>query len=260
MKKLFVIKIGGNIIDDETQLSSFLNDFSKIKEKKILIHGGGKIATELSKQLGIESKMIDGRRITDAETLKVVQMVYGGLINKNIVAQLQEKKNNAIGLTGPDANVILATKRISEIDYGFVGDIKKINAEKISSLLNSGLIPVIAPLTHDGKGQMLNTNADTMAAAVAAAVTGKYNVTLIYCFEKSGVLRNIEDENSVIEKINSKEYLQLKNEGVISKGMIPKLDNAFNAIKKKVQTVVICHAKDLKKVISNKNAGTRLVK
>ncbi len=260
MKKLFVIKIGGNVIDDEKQLSSFLDDFSKIKQRKILVHGGGKIATELSKQLGIESKMIDGRRITDSETLKVVQMVYGGLINKNIVAQLQKRKCNAIGLTGADSNIILAKKRITETDYGFVGDVKKIKTEKISSLLNSGLIPVIAPLTHDGKGQMLNTNADTIAGAVAVAAAGKYNVNLIYCFEKSGVLRNVEDENSVIEKINSKEYLQLKKEGIISKGMIPKLDNAFDAIRKNVMSVSISHAMDLKKVTTNKKAGTLLVK
>ncbi|MBI3501484.1 MAG: acetylglutamate kinase [Bacteroidetes bacterium] len=260
MKKIFVIKIGGNVIDDETQLSSFLDDFSKIKEMKILIHGGGKIATELSKQLGIESKMIDGRRITDSETLKVVQMVYGGLINKNIVAKLQGRKCNAIGLTGADGNIILAKKRKSEIDYGFVGDVKKVNAEKIFSILNSGLVPVIAPLTHNGKGQILNTNADTIAAAVAAAVAGKYNVTLIYCFEKSGVLRNVEDENSVIKRMNSTDYKKHKAEGIISKGMIPKLDNAFDAIKKKVKSVVICHSKDLSKVASNKKVGTRLEK
>jgi acetylglutamate kinase len=204
--------------------------------------------------------MIDGRRITDAQTLKIVQMVYAGLINKNIVAQLQARKNNSIGLTGADSNAVLATKRIAEIDYGFVGDVKKVNADKISLLLNSGLIPVIAPLTHDGRGQMLNTNADTIAAAVAATAASKYNTTLIYCFEKSGVLKNIEDKNSVIENINSKEYAQLKAEGIISKGMIPKLDNAFDAIKKKVNAVVLCHANDLLKVVSTKPAGTRLEK
>lgn len=260
MKKLFVIKIGGNVLDDENQLSSFLNDFAKIKEKKILVHGGGKIATELSRQLGIEPKMIDGRRITDAETLKVVQMVYGGLLNKNIVAQLQARKCDAIGLSGADGNIILAKKRVAEIDYGFVGDIKKVDAKKISSLLNSGFIPVIAPLTHDGKGQTLNTNADTIAAAVAAAAAKKFETTLIYCFEKSGVLKNVEDEKSVIEKINSKEYGQLKRNGVISKGMIPKLDNAFDALKKKVKSVVICHARGLKKIIVKKKIGTRLEK
>ena len=261
MKKLFVIKIGGNVIDDGKQLSSFLNDFAKIKANKILIHGGGKIATEMSKQLGIEAKMVDGRRITDAETLKVVQIVYGGLINKNIVAQLQQRKCNAIGLTGADGNIILAAKRpVKEIDYGFVGDVKSVNAEKISSLLNSKLSPVIAPLTHDGKGQILNTNADTMASAIAVALAKKYDFTLIYCFEKSGVLRDVAEESSVIEKINSSDYKQYKLDGIISKGMIPKLDNAFEAINKKVKSVVICHAKDLKNVVSNKKSGTRLEK
>jgi acetylglutamate kinase len=267
--KLFVIKIGGNIIDDEKQLSSFINDFVSIKENKILVHGGGKIATELSKQLGIEAKMVDGRRITDADTLKAVQMVYGGLINKNIVAQLQSRNCNAIGLTGADANIILATKRPplslgrgvggEAIDFGFVGDIKKVNADKIHALLNSGFSPVIAPLTHDGKGQMLNTNADTMASAIAVAMTKVSEVNLIYCFEKSGVLKNVEDENSVIEKMNISDYEKYKAEGIISKGMIPKLDNAFDAIKQGVKSVIICHAKDLKRITENKNGGTTLM-
>lgn len=260
MKKLFVIKIGGNVIDDEKQLSLFLHNFAKVKEKKILVHGGGKIATELSAQLGIESRMVDGRRITDAETLRVVQMVYGGLINKNIVARLQAEKCNAIGLTGADANSVLARKRSAEIDYGFVGDVKKVNTQSILSILSSELTPVIAPLTHDGKGQMLNTNADTMASSVAVSLAGKFDTTLIYCFEKSGVLKNVDNENSVIDHISSKVYAQLKKEGIISKGMIPKLDNAFEAIRKKVKSVVICHARDLSKVTSNKNAGTHLVK
>lgn len=262
--KLYIIKIGGNIIDDEKQLSSFLNDFASIAENKILIHGGGKIATEMSKQLGIEAKMVDGRRITDADTLKVVQMVYGGLINKNIVAQLQSKNCNAIGLTGADANLILATKRAVSppvegvgggIDFGFVGDIKKVNADKLSTLLSSGFSPVIAPLTHDGKGQILNTNADTMASAIAVAMAKTAEVNLIYCFEKSGVLKNVDDENSVIEKMNVSDYEKYKAKGVISKGMIPKLDNAFDAIKQGVKSVIICHAKDL-----NKNGvGTKLI-
>lgn len=257
--KLFVIKIGGNVIDDEKQLSSFLDDFSKIKENKILIHGGGKIATELGKQLGIEPKMINGRRITDEATLRVVQMVYGGLINKNIVAQLQSRNCNPIGLTGADANIILAKKRpVKDVDYGFVGDVEKVNAEKLFAILNSGFSPVIAPLTHDGKGQILNTNADTMASAISVAMTKLYEVNLIYCFEKSGVLKNVNDENSVIAKMNSVDYEKYKSEGIISKGMIPKLDNAFDAIKQGVKSVVICHAKDVQKIISGKNSGTRL--
>ena len=278
--KLLIIKIGGNVIDDDAQLISFLNDFAGIKEKKILVHGGGKIATEMSQQLGIEAKMVDGRRITDAETLKVVQMVYAGLINKNIVAKLQARKCNAIGLTGTDGNSVLATKRQTSplnplshgrgeqrqggirgaVDYGFVGDVKKVNEKNISSLLNYGFTPVIAPLTHDGKGQMLNTNADTMASAIAVALAKKFDTKLIYCFEKQGVLRDVEDDNSVIEKMNRKEYEGLKKEGVIFKGMIPKLDNAFDAIKKNVKSVYITQAKDLKKIVAGRKAGTMLVK
>jgi len=261
MKKLFVIKIGGDIIDDEKQLSSFLNDFSSISENKILVHGGGKIATEIGKQLGIEPKMIEGRRITDEATLRVVQMVYGGLINKNIVAQLQSRNCNAIGLTGADGNSILAKKRpVKDVDYGFVGDVELVETQIFLSLLNTGLSPVLAPLTHDGKGQILNTNADTIASAVASALSKLYEVNLIYCFEKSGVLKNADDENSVIEKINSKEHEKLKRDGVISQGMIPKLNNAFDALKQGVRIVVICHAKDLKKATLNKKAGTRLEK
>ena len=252
------------MIDDEHQLLSFLNDFATIKEHKILIHGGGKMATELGKQLGVETKMVEGRRITDAATLKVVQMVYAGWINKNIVAQLQSRNCNAIGLTGADANIILAKKRLplssgsggEVIDYGFVGDVEKVNGEKLSALLKAGFFPVIAPLTHDGKGQILNTNADTIAAAVAAAI--QYDTTLIYCFEKSGVLKNVNDDNSVIEKMNFAEYEKYKAEGIISKGMIPKLDNAFDAIKQGVKSVVICHAKDLVNVVENRKAGTKL--
>jgi acetylglutamate kinase len=264
--KSLVIKIGGNVIDDEKQLSSFLDDFSSIQDHKILIHGGGKIATEIGMKLGIKATMVDGRRITDADTLRVVQMVYGGLINKNIVAKLQSKNCNAIGLTGADANIILATKRpilspppgstwSGFVDFGFVGDIQKVNSEKLSALLDAGFSPVIAPLTHDGKGQILNTNADTMASAISVAMAKTTEVHLIYCFEKSGVLKNVDDENSVIEKMNYTDYEKYKHEGIISKGMIPKLDNAFDAIKQGVKSVVICHAKDL----NRKGAGTILI-
>ena len=267
--KLHVIKIGGNVIDDEKQLSSFLSDFAGLTGQKILVHGGGKIATEISKQLGIEPKMVEGRRITDAETLKVVQMVYGGLINKNIVAQLQSRNCNALGLTGADANLILATKRAvspplegvggGAIDYGFVGDIKSVNTQGFASLLNAGLTPIIAPLTHDGKGQILNTNADTMASAIAVAMAKTAEVNLIYCFEKAGVLKNVEDDSSVISTMSAADYEKYKKEGIISKGMIPKLDNAFDAIKQGVKNVVICHAKDLKKIAADHIAGTRLM-
>jgi len=257
--KLFVIKIGGNVIDDEKLLFSFLHDFTSVPEKKILIHGGGKIATELSKQLNIEPKMVEGRRITDADTLKVVQMVYGGLINKNITARLQSMACNAIGLTGADADIVQAGKRpVKDIDYGFVGDVQKVNAEKINALLDSGFFPVIAPLTHDGKGQILNTNADTMASAISVAMAKVAEVNLVYCFEKPGVLKNVEDENSVIRKMNFSDYEKYKSGGIISKGMIPKLDNAFEAIKQGVRSVTICHAKELKAITANQDRGTRL--
>lgn len=257
--KLFVIKIGGNVIDDERQLSSFLDVFASVSDSKILVHGGGKIATEISKQLSIEAKMVEGRRITDADTLKVVQMVYGGLINKNIVARLQSGKCNAIGLTGADANIVLAKKRpVNDVDYGFVGDVERIDLKNMTSLLTSGFTPVIAPLTHDGKGQILNTNADTMASAISVAMAKGVEVHLIYCFEKSGVLKNVDDDSSVIEKMNATDYAKHKAEGIISKGMIPKLDNAFDAIKQGVKSVVICHARDLNKVTSGKKAGTYL--
>lgn len=265
---LFIVKIGGNVIDDPAQLASFLRDFSRVRAHKILVHGGGKIATEMSGQLGIESKMVDGRRITDAETLKVVQMVYGGLINKNVVAALQSKKCNAVGLTGADAGIVLANKRPvvpvsgsdKGIDYGFVGDVKKVNAGSLAALLKSGFTPVIAPLTHNGKGQMLNTNADTMASAIAVSLASRFKVSLVYCFEKSGVLRDVEDESSVLSKINTSEYRQLKKEGVIFKGMIPKLDNAFEALRKGVHRVSISHARDLLRITSGKEAGTLLLK
>lgn len=258
--KLYVIKIGGNVIDDERQLSLFLDDLASVQGNKILVHGGGKIATDMSKQLGIEAKMVDGRRITDAETLKVVQMVYAGLINKNIVAQLQSRNCHSIGLTGADANLILAKKRpVKEVDYGFVGDIERVNAEGLTAFLRSDFSLVIAPLTHDGKGQILNTNADTMASAIAVAMAKTAEVNLVYCFEKSGVLKNVDDESSVIGQMDAKEYAQLKSQGIISKGMIPKLDNAFEAIQKGVRSVTICHARDLKKITINQNAGTRLI-
>jgi acetylglutamate kinase len=258
--KLFVVKIGGNVIDEEKQLSSFLDDFASIKGNKILVHGGGKIATELSKQLGIEAKMVDGRRVTDAETLKVVQMVYGGLINKNIVAQLQSRNCNAIGLTGADGNIIGAKKRpVKDVDYGFVGDIDFVDAANLVAVLNAEFTPVIAPLTHDGKGQILNTNADTMASAISVAMAKEAKVHLIYCFEKSGVLKNVDDESSVIDKMNFTDYQKYKAEGIIAKGMIPKLDNAFDAIKQGVKSVVICHAKDLKKITSGQKTGTTLL-
>ena len=261
MKKLYVIKIGGNIIDNEEALNKFLQDYASLNADKILIHGGGKVATEISKGLGIEAQMVDGRRITDVETLKIVTMVYGGLINKKIVANLQSKKCNAIGLTGADGNIIKATKRPIKngVDYGFVGDVEKVNGEILDSLINSGLQPVIAPLTHDGNGNILNTNADTMASVTAVAMSKAFEVHLVYCFELKGVLEDFENKDSVISDISSEKYISLKEKGIISKGMIPKMDNSFDAINAGVTSVRICHADDLVNIINkNEKKGTTL--
>jgi len=261
--KINIVKIGGNIIDDENKLNQFLQDFAQLPEQKVLIHGGGKIATEVAKKLGIEAQLVDGRRITDAEMLKVVTMVYGGLVNKNIVAKLQAYGCNAIGLTGADANIIPAQKRpVKTIDYGFVGDItaEKIQVKNLRLFVENGLTPVIAPLTHDGNGNLLNTNADTIASTVAVALAKSFVTKLTYCFEKKGVLANIEDENSVIHQITKKTYQTLKQDGTIVQGMIPKLDNAFSAIDAGVKSVFICHADDVLQILAKKEkAGTELV-
>ncbi len=260
--KLYILKIGGNVIDDPKQLESFLSSFAKIEGAKILVHGGGKIASSISKELGIVPNMVDGRRITDAETLKVVTMVYGGLVNKNIVALLQSYGCNAIGLTGADANILPAQKRpVKEIDYGFVGDIDedKVNDKILSSFLENGLCTVIAPLTHDNHGSLLNTNADTIASVLAVSLSANYDVSLTYCFEKSGVLRDVNDEKSLINSISSIEYEDLKKEGIINQGMIPKLDNAFDALQKGVQSVQIIHADEIACLINQtKPKGTEL--
>lgn len=261
MESLFVIKIGGNIVDDENKLSSFLQSFAQVKGRKVLIHGGGKVATKIGDKLGIESKYVDGRRITDVETIDVVTMVYGGLVNKKIVAQLQANGCNAIGVTGADANLIPATKRpVKEIDYGFVGDVKSslLTVDSWLLLLNGGLTPVIAPLTHDGKGQILNTNADTMAQEVAKVLSTVYKVELIYSFEKAGVLLDANDDATVIAKINSTSYQQLKDEQKIFAGMIPKLDNAFAALNSGVKKVIIGKAENLAELI-NGTSGTSIV-
>ena len=256
MQQLSVIKIGGNIIDDEKKLRYFLGNFSKIKGKKVLVHGGGKIATEVSQKLGIKTKMVDGRRITDADTLKVVTMVYAGLVNKNIVAMLQANKCNAIGLTGADGNTIPANKRkVKEIDYGFVGDIKQSQVSSLKSqvFLDNDLVPVYCALTHDGRGNLLNTNADTIASVLAVGLSKKYEVSLVYCFESSGVLKEVNDERSLIKNISSKDYPELKNKKIISGGMIPKMDNAFDAIKKGVKYVYICHADHILGILSKRS-------
>jgi acetylglutamate kinase len=242
MTKLSIIKIGGNIIDNPTELKQFLTDFSKIEGYKILVHGGGKSATKMAQSIGLVPQMIDGRRITDAHMLDVVVMIYAGEINKNVVAQLQANNTNAIGFSGADGNLILSTKRNHPtIDYGFVGDVQKVNTPLLETLLNSGITPVFCAITHDGKGQLLNTNADTIASELAIALSEVFEVTLTYCFEKPGVLYDAEDDSSVIEQINSELYIKLKDEGAIHSGMIPKLDNCFNSLSKGVQKIKIGH-------------------
>lgn len=256
---LFVIKIGGNIIDNEIALNTFLKDFSSITGNKILIHGGGKIATKIGDQLGIKSNYVNGRRITDAETIDLVTMVYGGLVNKKIVAKLQSMHCNAIGLTGADANIIPAVKRpVKEIDYGFVGDIKTadIGVGSLDALIKNNLTLVFAPLAHDSNGQILNTNADTIASTLAVALSQKYRVRLIYCFEKKGVLENVADENSVITLITKEKYYLLKQENKLFEGILPKIDNAFDAIDNGVNEVLIGHANDLLQNVTANTIGT----
>lgn len=241
MEKLTVIKVGGKIVEETESLQDLLNRFCGISGKKVLVHGGGRSATKIAAQLGIESQMVNGRRITDADMLQVVTMVYGGLVNKNIVAQLQARGENALGLTGADLNVLRSDKRPIKdgIDYGFVGDVKEANSNILAKLIEEGIVPVMAPLTHDGKGNMLNTNADTIAQETAKALAKHFDVTLIYSFEKKGVLRNAEDDDSVIPHINREEFLQYVQEGIIQGGMIPKLENAFQALDAGVNKVII---------------------
>ena len=262
---LYVIKIGGNIIDDEKKLSSFLSSFAKIQSAKILIHGGGKLATQLAERLNIPQQMVEGRRITDAETLKIVTMVYAGYINKNIVAHLQAMNCNSIGLSGADGNIILAHKRQHPtLDYGFVGDIDTINTSLLKNFLDNNISPVIAPITADKKGQLLNTNADTIAQEIAKGLCKEYETTLVYCFEKAGVLLDINDEKSAIKKLTPSEYEALKSPPLggrgasIFAGMIPKLDNAFAALNSGVKKVRIGKAEELDQLIEGKT-GTLIV-
>ncbi len=267
--KLFIIKVGGNIIDDDEKLKSFLQSFASIQSPKIIVHGGGKIATEIGNKLGIESKYINGRRITDDAAINLVTMVYGGLINKKIVAQLQSFNCNAIGLTGADGNIIPATKRPLKnitktdgstelVDFGWVGDVdgSQLAAHSLQLLLNNGFTPVFASLTHDEQGHILNTNADTIASLLAVALSSYYDVRLIYCFEKKGVLENVDDENSVINLINKKKYKQLLDEQKLFAGILPKIDNAFAAIDAGVNEVLIGDANDLIQNTTDKTIGT----
>ena len=259
MNKLFIIKIGGNVLDNEDALAQFLKDFSSIQSPKILVHGGGKIATRLGDQLGIVSKYHEGRRITDNDTIDLVTMVYGGLVNKQLVAKLQALSCNAIGLTGADGNLIPARKRpVKSIDYGWVGDIDDLQPrlKDWQSLLQAGFVPVLAPLTHDGEGHILNTNADTIASSVAVLLSAVYDVRLLYCFEKKGVLENVEDESSVIPLITRTTYAALKAENKLFAGIIPKIDNAFAAIDAGVKEVLIGHAAALLQNVGEQTSGT----
>ena len=257
---LYIIKIGGNVIDDQGSLQSFLKEFSSISNKKILVHGGGKIATAIGDKLNIQSKYIDGRRITDDETIDLVTMVYGGLVNKKIVATLQSLQCNAIGLSGADANALPAKKRpVKTIDYGWVGDVNvaHINAATWQLFIDNNLVPVVAPLTHDERGHMLNTNADTMAAVLSVALSKLYRVQLIYCFEKDGVLSDVNNETSVITELQANVYDKLRLEKKLFAGILPKIDNAFDAVNNGVDKVVIGNSNDLLQLVKGES-GTKI--
>ena len=242
-EKITIIKVGGKIVEEQSSLGNLLDRFTAIEGRKVLIHGGGRSATQMAERLGIESRMVAGRRITDEATLQVVTMVYGGLVNKGIVAQLQARGANALGLTGADCNIIKAHKRpVKDIDYGFVGDVEHADGEMLCKLIEQGILPVVAPLTHDGKGNMLNTNADTMAAETAKALSPYYDVTLMYCFEFPGVMRNPDDADSVISSITAETFKELVADGTVSGGMIPKIENALDAIANGVTKVIITKA------------------
>lgn len=243
MPSLTLIKVGGKIVEEASSLQRLLTDFAAISGHKLLVHGGGRSATRIAEQLGIESRMVDGRRITDAETLRVVTMVYGGLVNKNIVAGLQARGVNALGLTGADMDVIRSVKRpVKDIDYGYVGDVERVDARLLGDLIARGVVPVMAPLTHDGAGNLLNTNADTIASETARALAARFDVTLVYCFEKKGVLRDPDDEDSVIPSLNRRSFEALTADGTIAGGMIPKIENALAAIETGVKRVIITRA------------------
>ena len=245
---LKIVKIGGNIVDNPAKLEKFLADLSTLPGDKVLVHGGGKVATTIGKSLGIEANMIDGRRVTDAETLKVVTMVYAGVINKTIVSNLQGRGCNAIGLCGADGALITSRRRLPEpIDYGFVGDPESVNTELIADLTAKGFTLVVAPITYDGAGGLLNTNADTVASALAAAMASHTDVELIYCFEKAGVLMDVDDDTSVIADITPAAFADLKARGIVAAGMLPKLENAFRSLEKGVGRVVICSAENIAK-------------
>lgn len=256
MEKLTLIKVGGKIVEEQATLSRLLASFAAIPGRKVLVHGGGRSATAMASRLGIESRMVGGRRITDKAMLEVVTMVYAGLVNKNIVAGLQAQGVNALGMTGADMNILLSDKRpVGEVDYGYVGDVRRVDAAALSALIEMGVVPVIAPLTHDGRGSMLNTNADTMAGETAKALASRYEVSLVYCFEKRGVLRDENDDNSVIAEMTRQQFETYRAEGVVQGGMIPKLENAFDAIRHGVREVIITRAD----AIGQPHEGTRIL-
>ncbi len=240
METLKIIKIGGNIIDDSQVLTSFLNQFAQLKGAKVLVHGGGKLATQMAQKMNVPVQMNEGRRITDASTLDIITMVYAGKINKNIVARLQANNCNAIGFSGADGNSIVSEKRpVETIDYGFVGDVKQVNTNTLEVLLNNNITPVFCAITHDKNGQLLNTNADTIASELAIGFAPHFKTELYYCFEKSGVLQDVTNDNSVVENINTKTYKTLIDDGIIADGMLPKLNNCFHAINNNVDKVCI---------------------
>lgn len=255
MDRLTIIKVGGKVVENPESLNSVLDQFHKISGYKILVHGGGASATEMAARLGIETKMVEGRRITDRTMLDVVTMVYGGLVNKNIVAGLQARNCNALGLTGADLSLVRSRKRpVKEIDYGFVGDVEEVNSREIRLLLNENVVPVIAPITHDGNGQLLNTNADTMASEIATELSAYYNIFLFFCFEKKGVLVDEKDETSMIYELDYEIFERYKEAGIISAGMIPKLENGFRAKRKGVKEVLITNSQNI-----STGRGTRLI-
>lgn len=255
MDRITIIKVGGKVVENTASLNALLDQFVRISGNKLLVHGGGTTATEIAKKLGIETQMVNGRRITDKETLDVVTMVYGGLVNKKIVAGLQARNCNAVGLTGADLDLIRAKKRPAEpIDFGFVGDIEEVNSKELRLLINENIVPVLAPLTHDGKGTILNTNADTITSEVAKELSNYFNVYLFYCFEKRGVLLNENDESSVIYDIDKNTFNNYIESGIISGGMIPKLENAFSAKQKGVCEVLITNPENIAT-----GKGTRII-
>ena len=237
---LTVIKVGGAVVENDGSLDSLLRGFAAVEGRKVLVHGGGRRATAVAASLGIESRMVGGRRVTDGDMLDVVTMVYGGLVNKNVVARLQALGVDALGLTGADMDVIRSHKRpVKDVDYGFVGDVERVDGAKLARLIESGVTPVMAPLTHDGRGRMLNTNADTIAAETAKALAADYDVTLVYCFEKPGVLADPDDDSSLIPVITRQDFARLAADGTVAGGMLPKLENAFAAISAGVARVNI---------------------